>query len=214
MSNFRGSHHFIIGLRESKDSTLLLVQIEVSLYSTSYGATYHRVVADAEEAHHLNVSRNRAGTCKLSVRVHTAQSVGHTVRSGTSSHVVGMEGTACTTTRGYAEVSLASTNALLLIGACNGVLEAGGVGRVTSDADVNVFLPKDSYAFANVVGTVAVHSGTRTVAVSNTLHFLQLACEVVELCLYVCEAVDAADDHGSVLAQTVEDATEGLIGWS
>ena len=37
---------------------LFLVQIEVGLNSTSYRATYHRIVTDAEEAHHLNMSGN------------------------------------------------------------------------------------------------------------------------------------------------------------
>ena len=34
---------------------LLLVQSEVNVDGTSHRATYHRVVTDAEEAHHLNV---------------------------------------------------------------------------------------------------------------------------------------------------------------
>ena len=146
--------------------------------------------------------------------MHAAQRVGHAVRSRTCCHVVGVKGAACTATAGYAEVSLASTDALLLVSTCNGMLEAGGVRGVTCDADINIFLPKDSHAFANVVCTVAVDGSTRTVAVRNALHFLQFASEVVELCLHVCEAVDAADDHGCVLAQAVEDATEGLVGWS
>ena len=37
---------------------LLLVESEVSLNSASNRATNHRVVTDAEEAHHLNVGRN------------------------------------------------------------------------------------------------------------------------------------------------------------
>ena len=37
---------------------LFLVQIEVGLNGASYRATYHRVVTDAEEAHHLNMSGN------------------------------------------------------------------------------------------------------------------------------------------------------------
>jgi len=44
-------------LREKGMSCLLLVQIQVSLYSTSYGATYHGVVTNTQEAHHLYVSR-------------------------------------------------------------------------------------------------------------------------------------------------------------
>ena len=94
------------------------------------------------------------------------------------------------------------------------MLEAGRVGRVTCDADVNIFFPKDGNTFANVVCTIAVDGSTRTVAVRNALHFLQFASKVVELCLNISKAIDAADDHGCVLAQAVEDATEGLVGWS
>ncbi len=36
---------------------LFLVQLQVELYGDGYGGTYHRVVADTEEAHHLNVGR-------------------------------------------------------------------------------------------------------------------------------------------------------------
>ena len=39
-------------------SDLLLVEEEVSLYGACYGATYHGVVTDAQEAHHLHVSGN------------------------------------------------------------------------------------------------------------------------------------------------------------
>ena len=51
----------------------LLAQCQCYVYSASYCTTYHWVVTDTEEAHHLNVSRYRRRTCELSVRVHTAQ---------------------------------------------------------------------------------------------------------------------------------------------
>lgn len=59
----------------------LLVQCLSNVNSASYCTAYHRVVADAEEAHHLHVGRNWWGTCELSVRVHTAHCVGHSLRS-------------------------------------------------------------------------------------------------------------------------------------
>ena len=37
---------------------LLLIESEVSLNSASNRATYHWVVTNTEEAHHLNVGRN------------------------------------------------------------------------------------------------------------------------------------------------------------
>ena len=55
----------------------LLAKSQRYVYSASYCTTYHWVVTDTEEAHHLNVSRNRRRTCELSVRVHTAQSISH-----------------------------------------------------------------------------------------------------------------------------------------
>ena len=39
-------------------SDLLLVEEEVSLYGASYGATYHGVVTNTQEAHHLHVCGN------------------------------------------------------------------------------------------------------------------------------------------------------------
>ena len=193
---------------------LLLVEREVNLNSAGYGATYHGVVTDTEEAHHFYVSGHGRRTCKLCVRVHTAQGVGHTVGSGTSSHVVGVERTTRTATRGYAEVGQALAGALLLIGTSGGVLEARGVGGVTRDGYVHVFLPHDGNTFANIVSTIAVDGSTRTVGVSDTLYFLQLTREIVKLSLYVGLTVDTADNHGSVLAKTVEDAAEGLVGRS
>ena len=45
-------------LKRDEPGGLLLVQSEVNLYGASYGAAYHGVVTDAEEAHHFYVSRN------------------------------------------------------------------------------------------------------------------------------------------------------------
>ena len=80
---------------------LFLVQGEVDSYGDSHGSTHHRVVTNTQEAHHLDVSRNRRRTCELSVRVHATQGVSHTVRSRTGSHVVWVQGTTRTTTGSY-----------------------------------------------------------------------------------------------------------------
>lgn len=37
---------------------LFLIERQVNVHGASYRATNHRVVTNAEEAHHLNVSRN------------------------------------------------------------------------------------------------------------------------------------------------------------
>jgi hypothetical protein len=62
-----------------------------------------------------------------------------------------------TTARGYREVRLAGGNALLLISSGNGVLETCGVGRVTGDRHVNVLLPVDGYALANIIEIGRAH---------------------------------------------------------
>ena len=92
------------------------------------------------------------------------------------------------------------------------MLEAGGVGRVTRDRHVNILVPQDSHTFANIVSAIALNlQAAGVVAIRNLLDNLQLRGEVVELSLYVCETIDAADDLCSVLAQTVQDNAEGLL---
>ena len=80
---------------------LLLVDSHVNGNGNSNGSTYHWIVTHAEEAHHLNVSRHRRRTSELGIRVHAAESIGHTVRSRTCSHVVWVKCTTCTTTRSH-----------------------------------------------------------------------------------------------------------------
>ena len=43
--------------------------------------TDHRVVAHTDKTHHFDVSGNGGRTCELRIGMHTAHSVGHTVRS-------------------------------------------------------------------------------------------------------------------------------------
>ena len=56
-----------------------MIESQINIHGASYGAAYHGVVADAEEAHHLYVSRYAGGTGKLRVGVHAAEGVGHAV---------------------------------------------------------------------------------------------------------------------------------------
>ena len=51
----------------------------------SHGHADHGVVAGADQAHHLNVSRHAGRAGELSVAVHTAHGVGQAVRSGAGS---------------------------------------------------------------------------------------------------------------------------------
>ena len=58
---------------------MLLVEGGGYVDGAGYGATYHGVVADTEEAHHLDVCGYRRRTGELGVAVHAAHRVGHTV---------------------------------------------------------------------------------------------------------------------------------------
>ena len=150
-------------------------------------------------------------TGELRIAVHTAHGIGHAVGSRTSSHVIGMQSTARAAAGSDGEVLLTLLDALLLVGACNGVLEAGGVGGVTGDGNVNTFLVHDSDTLTDIVTAVAADSGPLAVGVLPLLDDLQLAGVVVKLSLHVSEAVDAGDDLSSVLAQAVQNDTQGLL---
>ena len=53
-----GGSFFIASNIQLACLSLLLVQSQVNIHGASYRATYHGVVANTQEAHHLNVSRN------------------------------------------------------------------------------------------------------------------------------------------------------------
>ena len=61
---------------------------------------------------------------------------------------------------------------------------------------------------ADIICTIAVNFGTKSVRVSDSLYFFELACEVVILCLYICESVDSGDDLSCVFSKTVQDNTK------
>ena len=189
----------------------LSVQSFLNGNGASDGGTDHGVVAHADETHHVDVRRHGGRTGELGVGVHTAHGVGHAVRGRAGAHVVRVQGTASAATRSDGEVLLASLDALLLIGASDGVLEARGVGGVTGDRDVDVLVPHDGNALADVVGAVAVNGSAGTIGVGDGLDDLELARVVVELGLHIGEAVDAGDDLGGVLAQAVEDNAQRLL---
>ena len=109
-----------------KESVPLLLQCFLNGHSYANGSADHRIVAHAQEAHHFYVGRHGGGTGKLSVGMHTAHGIGHAVGSGAGCHVVGMQGTARAAAGGHGEVLLALLDALLLVGAGNGMLETKG----------------------------------------------------------------------------------------
>ena len=77
--------------------------------------------------------------------------------------------------------------------------------------DVDVLVPHDGNALADVVRAVAANGSAGTIGVGDGLDDLELARVVVELGLHVGEAVDAGDDLGGVLAQTVKDNAQRLL---
>ena len=149
--------------------------------------------------------------------MHTTHGVGHAVRGGAGGHVVGMQGTAGAAAGSDGEILLTSLDALLLVGTCDGMLEAGGVGGVAGDGNIHALMPHDGHAFAHIIRAVAANLRTLAVGIRGLIDdgqrviFLDVGREVVILGLHIGKAVDAADDHGSVLAKTVEDdAQRGL----
>ena len=91
------------------------------------------------------------------------------------------------------------------------MLEAGGVGGVTGDGNLNALSLHDGNTLQNVVGAVALDSSALAVGVGDGLDDLELAGGEVIVGLDVGEAVDTADDLGSVLAQAVQDDAQGLL---
>ena len=122
-----------------------------------------------------------------------------------------MQGTACTTTRSNREVRLASKYTLFLVCTSYWVLEACWVSRVTSDGNVYILAPVDSYTLTYVVSTIAVNLCTWAIAIRNALYNLKLARVVVKLGLHVCETIDTADNLCSVLAKTVKDNAKRIL---
>src|SRR5699024_2416586 len=165
----------------------------------------HRVVAHADQAHHLNMRRYRRGTGKLRVGVHSAHGVGHAVGSRAGSHVVRVQGAAGAAAGSNREVLHAVLDAPFLVGASYWMLEAGRVGRVAGDGNVNLLQLHNGNAFLNVVAAVAFYLGFVAVRESNLADDMQLTAEVVVLGLHIGEAVDSGNDVRCILAQTVED---------
>ena len=71
---------------------------------------------------------NGAAARKLSIGVHTSHSIGQTIAGRTCRHVVGVKCSARAAAGSNGKVLFAVFNAEFFVSACNGVLEAGGVG--------------------------------------------------------------------------------------
>src|SRR5699024_4063634 len=136
------------------------------------------------------------GAGELGVAVHAAHRVGQAVGSGAGGHVVGVQGTDGAAAGSDGEVLLAVLDGPLLVGAGDQVLEAGGVGGVAGDGDLDALHLHDGNALQHVVGAVALGRGALALRVGHGLDDLDLAGLEVELGLDVGKAVDAAVDHG------------------
>ena len=155
--------YFICRRQISLRSRKSLLRSFLNRYRDRNRHTNHGVVTRADETHHFDVSRDGGRACELSVAVHTTHGVGHAVGSRASRHVIGVQGSARAAARSNGEILLAVLVAPLLVGACNGVLEASRVGGVTGDGNADVLKAHDCHAFGNVVRAVALDSGARTV---------------------------------------------------
>ena len=143
--------------------------------------------------------------------MHTAHGVGHAVGSGACRHVVRVQGTARAAAGSDGEILLALLDALFLVRAGDRVLEAGGVGGVAGDGDVNAFLVHDGNALTDIVSAVAADVCALALGVADLADDLQFAGVVVKLGLNVGEAVDAGDNLRRILAKAVQnDAQRGL----
>ena len=155
--------------------------------------------------------RNGGRAGELRVAMHSAHRVGQAVGGGAGRNVVGMQRSARAAAGGDGEVLLAAFHALLLVGAGDQMLEAGRVGRVAGDGDVHALMLHNRDAFEHVVGAVAANLRLVAVRVRLFLHDDQLVLVEIVIGLHIGEAVDARNDVGRVLAETVEDDAQRLL---
>ena len=83
------------------------------------------------------MSGNGGRTGKLRVAMHTAHGVSQAIRGGAGSHVVRMQRAPGTAAGSNREIFYAVLTSPLLIGTSNQVLEAGRIGRVAGDGNVD-----------------------------------------------------------------------------
>ena len=92
------------------------------------------------------------------------------------------------------------------------MLEARRVRGVTRDGDIDIFVLHDGNAFLDGVSAVALDLCTlRIRAVLDLLDDVELARLEVVVRHDIREAVDAADDLSSILAETVEDDAQRVL---
>ena len=150
------------------------------------------------------MSGNRGRTGKLSITVHSAHRIRHTVAGRACRHIVGMERSARTAAGCNGEILLAVFDAPFLICAGNGMLETCRVCGVTRDGNAYILKSHDSNAFGNVICAIALDSRAGTLGIrrlGNDFNSLRIG---VEFRLYIGEAVDSRNDESGILTETVE----------
>ena len=171
--------------------------------SNGHGSADHRVVAHADEAHHLYVSRNGRAARELRVAVHTAHCIRHAVGSGTRSHIVRMQRSARAAARSNGEVFLAIFDRPFLVGTRNRMLETSRIGGVACDGNVHALVAHDRNALVYVVAAIAAHLGAVAVRIFCFGNDIQLACRIIIICFNIRKTVDTGDDLRGVFAKAV-----------
>ena len=154
---------------------------------------------------------NGGGSCKLSIGVHSAHGIGHAVRGRACCHVIRVQRAARAAAGSHGEVLLALFHALFLVSAGHRMLEAGGVGGVARNGNVDLLEVHNGNAFTDVIRTVAADVGALAFGIADLADDLQLTGEVVKLSLYIGKAVDTGDDLSSVFSKTVENNAKRLF---
>ena len=158
------------------------------------GRADHRVVANADEPHHLDVRRDRGRTGKLRVAVHTAHGIGQAVGSRAGGHIVRVERAARAAVGCNREIFDAVLIRPFLIRTGNQVLETRRVCRVTRNGNVDFFVLHNGDALKHVVGAIDLDLGAFAVGIRRLADDLQLACGEIVVGFDIRKAVDAGNN--------------------
>ena len=164
------------------------------------GRADHRVITHTDKTHHFYVRGNGRRTCELRVAVHSSHSIGHAVRRRTCRHIVGVKSSSRAAARRNGEIFLAVFNAPFFVGTRNGVLESGGIRRVTRDGYAYVFEFHYRYAFGYIIRAVTFYVRSRALGIRYFFYDFYFFRVRIEFRFYVSEAVDSRNDERSVFS--------------
>ena len=146
--------------------------------------------------------------------MHTTHCICHTIGSRASSHIIWVQCTTCTTTRSNREILLASVNTFLLISTCNRMLETSRVGGVTSNGNINAFLPHNCNAFCYIICAIAIYLCTRAFRILRIAlpeYFLYFASVIIHFGFYISKAVYSCNDLRSIFSKTIQNNTKRFL---